>query len=140
MAGVALGVRLHRRALDRDLASGIAGWRSPAHAARVRQLTHPKHRRRVAHALEHLLWAAATPRAQLARGAVAPCRVSVAATAGQIMSLAGRLRSDEPVAAAGVARLEALLTDGAGPVYADGRAEALAGALNLAAQWLDAGE
>jgi hypothetical protein len=70
MAGVVLGVRLHRRALDRDLAAGIAGWRSPAHAA----------------------------------------------------------------------RLEALLTDGAGPLYRDGRAEALAGALTVAGQWLDAGE
>ena len=39
MQAVALGARLHRRSLDRDLACGIAAWRSPAHAARVAQLT-----------------------------------------------------------------------------------------------------
>jgi hypothetical protein len=140
MAPAALGVRLHRRAIDRDLASGIASWRSPAHAVRVRQLTHPRHRHRVAAALDHLLWAAAAPRSQFAHGAIAPCRASIRATAGQIRELSSRLRSDEPVAAAGVARLEALLCDGGGPVYAQGRAPALASALDLAAQWLDAGE
>ena len=140
MVAVVLGARLHRREIDRDLASGIAAWRSPAHAARVRQLTEPKHRRRVAAALDHLLWAATAPRAMLAHGAIAPCRGSVRATAGQIRTLAARLRSDEPVAAAGVARLEALLADGAGPVYADGRADALAGALTMAGRWLDVEE
>jgi hypothetical protein len=140
MAVIALDVRLHRRSLDRDLASGIAAWRSPAHAARVRQLTAPRHRRRLADSLDHVLWEAAAPRAQLAHAAITPCRASVEATAGQIRSLAGRLRSDEPIGAAGVARLEALLSDGAGPLYAAGRTEALAAALTLAAQWLDAGE
>ena len=33
MRTAALGARLHRRSLDRELACGIAAWRSPAHAA-----------------------------------------------------------------------------------------------------------
>lgn len=136
MDTVALGARLHRRSLDRDLACGIAAWRSPAHAARVAQLTHPRHRRRLADALEHLLWAASAPRSVQARGAIAPCRASIEATAGQIRWLANRLRSDVPVTAAGVIRLGALLSDGAGPVYTPGKADALDNALAMAMRWL----
>ena len=137
MSAVALEARLHRRELDRDLASGIAPWRSPAHAARVAQLTRPRHRRRLADALDHLLWAAAAPRYLLAPGAIVPCRASVRATAGQISWLAHRLRSDAPVAAAGIVRLEALLSDGAGPAYAPGYASALDSALATARAWLE---
>jgi len=140
MQTAALGARLHRRSLDRDLACGIAAWRSPAHAARVAQLTNPRHRRRLAEALEHVLWAAAAPRSAQAHGAIPPCRASIEATADQLRGLAARLRSELPVAAAGIARLEALLSDGAGPVYAPGGAVALANALTMAARWLEAGE
>jgi hypothetical protein len=137
MQAVALGARLHRREIDRDLASGIAAWRSPVHSARVAQLTSARHRRRLADALDHLLWAAAAPRYMQAPGAIVPCRASVAAAAGQIRWLANRLRSDAPVAAAGVVRLEALLCDGGGPVYAPGRADALDDAFTMAGRWLD---
>jgi len=137
MHAVALGARLHRRSLDRDLACGIAAWRSPAHAAREAQLTDRRHRRRLADALDRLLWAASAPPSMQAWGAIAPCRGSVRATAGQIRWLAARLRSDDPVAAAGVVRLEALLSDGVGPVYAPGQARELDNALTIAARWLD---
>jgi hypothetical protein len=100
MQTVALGARLHRRSLDRDLACGIAAWRSPAHAAREAQLTSARHRRRLAE------W----------------------------------LRSDAPVAAAGVVRLDALLADGAGPIYSPGNTDALHHALITVARWLDVGE
>jgi hypothetical protein len=137
MQTVTLGARLHRRSLDRDLASGIAAWRSPAHAAREAQLTSAKHRRHLADALEHVVWAATAPRWQRTAGAVVPCRASIMATAAQIRWLAGRLRSDLPVAAAGVVRLEALLCDGAGPVYRPGQTDALDCALTMAARWLN---
>jgi hypothetical protein len=140
MQTVALGARLHRRSLDRDLACGIAAWRSPAHAAREAQLTSARHRRRLADALDHLIWAAMAPPAQLAAGAVVPWRPSIKASAGQIRRLAERLRSDAPVAAAGVVRLDALLADGAGPVYSPGKTDALHHALITAARWLDVGE
>jgi hypothetical protein len=136
----ALGARLHHRSLDRDLATGIAVWRSPEHAARASQLTSVRHRRRLAASLDNIVSAAALPPSQRARGAVPPCRASVAATRVQIRSLAERLRSDAPVGAAGLVRLEALLCDGAGPVYTRGHADVLAGALAMAARWLDVEE
>ena len=104
------------------------------------QLTSRRHRRRLAAALDNLVSAAALPPSQQARGAVPPCRASVAATRDQIRSLAERLRSDAPVGAAGIVRLEALLCDGAGPVYTRGHADVLAGALAMAARWLDVEE
>jgi hypothetical protein len=137
---VALGARLHHRALDRDLAAGIAAWRSPEHAARMFQLTGRRHRRRLAAALDNIVSVAALPPSQQPRGAIPPCRASVVATRGQIRSLADRLRSDTPVAAAGIVRLEALLCDGAGPVYTAGHADVLAGALAMAERWLDVEE
>ncbi len=140
MQTVALGARLHRRSLDRDLACGIAPWRSPAHAARVAQLTSAKQRRRLADAIDYLLWAAMAPAAQRAAGSIPPCRASIEATATQFCGLAMRLRSDAPVAAAGVLRLQALLADGAGPIYAPGRLDALHGALAMAQRWLDVEE
>jgi hypothetical protein len=140
MALVSLGARLHHRVLDHDLASGVAAWRSPAHAARVTQLTNRRNRRRLAAALDNVIVVASLPPFQQARGAVPPCRASIRVAADQIHELAGRLRSDSPVAAAGVIRLNALLCDGAGPVYAPGRADALAHALTTAARWLDVEE
>ncbi len=137
---VALGARLHHGSLDRDLAAGIAAWRSPEHAARTSQLTSRRHRRRLAAALDNIVSVAPLPPSQQARGAVPPCRASIAATRGQIRSLAERLRSDAPVAAAGIVRLEALLCDGAGPVYTPGHADVLAGALAMAGRWLDVEE
>ena len=133
----ALGARLRHRGLDRDLAAGIAGWRSPEHAARISQLTSVRHRRRLADALDNIVSAAPLPPWQPAQGAVPPCRASVAATRDQIRSLAERLRRDAPVAAAGIVRLDALLCDGAGPVYTPGHADVLAGALATATRWLD---
>ncbi|MGZ4346360.1 MAG: hypothetical protein ACXVFB_04065 [Gaiellaceae bacterium] len=137
---VALGARLHHRALDRDLARGIAAWRSPAHAARASQLTSRRHRRRLADALDHVLEATRLPPSCQARGVILPCRPSVRASAPQLIELAARLRSDEPVAAAGIVRLEVLLCDGAGPVYTPGHGDVLAGALSMAARWLDVEE
>ncbi|HTU96318.1 MAG TPA: hypothetical protein VMF14_10800 [Solirubrobacteraceae bacterium] len=140
MPTLALSVRLHRRSLDRDLAGGIAAWRSPAHATRVAQLTSGRHRRRLADALDNVLRVAAAPRSERPVGAVAPYRPSIEATAGQFRCLAHRLRSEEPVAAAGVVRLEALLCDGAGPIYSPGPTDALGEALTMAARWLDVEE
>ncbi|HYZ80981.1 MAG TPA: hypothetical protein VE571_06915 [Solirubrobacteraceae bacterium] len=135
-----LRARLHRGALDRDLGAGIAVWRSPEHAARASQLTSRRHRRRLADALDHVVMAVNSPIAEQAPGAVPPARSSVRASASRITALAALLRSDAPVAAAGIVRLENLLRDGAGPVYAPGPPEDLATALSLAAQWLHVGE
>jgi hypothetical protein len=137
MPALVLEVRLHRREIDRDLASGIAAWRSPAHAARVAQLTSARRRRRLADALDHVVWAATLPPPLQAHSAIPPCRASIEAAVGQIRWLSERLRSNAPVAAAGIIRLEALLSDGAGPVYAPGRSDALDEALTVTRRWLD---
>jgi hypothetical protein len=63
--------------------------------------------------------------------------VSIRATEPDIRALAARLRSGAPIAPAGVARLFALLCDGAGPVYMRGRTQALSDALRTAARWLE---
>jgi hypothetical protein len=135
---VAATARLHSHSLDRDLAAGIAARRSPAHAERARQLTRPRTRRALAASLERLLAEVQLPLAQRRGAVIPPCRRSVLASAHQIHDLAARLRSDEPVSPAGVARLNALLRDGAGPVYVDGgRSRTLSAALTMAARWLD---
>jgi hypothetical protein len=139
MATLALDVRLHRRTLDRDLAVGIGTWRSPQHAARACQLTSRRHRRRLADALDHVIDVAVTPSLH-AYAAIPLCRSSVSAAAPQIARLTTRLRSDEPIAAAGVVRLEALLSDGAGPLYAPGPPADLIVALTRVNRWLDVGE
>jgi hypothetical protein len=79
-----LDARLHAFALDHELASGIAPWRS-------------------------LL---------------------------PLLTMAGRLRSEDPVDARGVARPKILLSDGSGPCYVRIRRNALADALHEISQWL----
>jgi hypothetical protein len=135
-----LRARLHSHSLDRDFAAGIAGWRSPAHAARALYLTGPKYRKRLAQILESLLDDVRRPAGAQRLGAVPACRASIEATEPQIRALASRLRADVPLAPAGIARLHMLLCDGAGPIYVRGRATALSSALTMVAQWLDVEE
>jgi hypothetical protein len=48
-----------------------------------------------------------------------------------------QLRSDGPLDARGVARLQLLITDGFGPCYVKRRPRALTAALQTAMQWLE---
>jgi hypothetical protein len=83
----------------------------------------------LAAALEHLaLTADAPPR--LFR--TAPARASVAANRSGLLELASTLRQAGLLYARGVAILELVLIDGAGPAYTDRRGEGLARQLNLA--------
>jgi hypothetical protein len=140
LAGV--GARLRSRSLDRDLGSGVAPWRSRAHAVRYRQLTSRRHRHDLAKSLQRLLVDAHRPIADYRlTAAVPPCRTSVLAAAPQIQDLIVMLRADVPVRAEGIIRLRALLSDGAGPVYTRGRSEqVLAGTLDRIADCLRAQE
>jgi hypothetical protein len=138
---VGLSARLHSRALDRDLGTGIAPWRSPAHAVRYRQLTSHRHRRDLAKSLQRVLVDARRPIADYRlTAAVPPCRTSVLAAAPQIQALIVMLRADAPVRAEGIVRLRALLSDGAGPIYTHRRSEVLAGTLDRTADRLAAEE
>ena len=126
--------RLHRGALDRDLACGIAPWRSSAHAARALQLTGPRHRETCAEGLEQVLGDTERPRRMGSVVLADPAAVLLCAPV--IWEIVGTLRSPEPVSAEGMARLRMILCDGAGPLYAAGHADELRQALGHIARWL----
>jgi hypothetical protein len=135
---VSLRARLRHESLDRDLAGGIAPWRSPAHAARALQLTTGRRRESYALGLERVLaeierTGGISPRFS---GVVMPDPAAVILCAPTIWEIVGTLRAPAPVSAEGMARLRALLCDGAGPLYCAGNAEQLRQALEHISRWL----
>ncbi len=129
--------RLRAPSLDRELRAGCVPWRSPAHAARALQLTGDRHRRGLARSLEHLVEHAEKPPARFLSAVVPPCREQVREAMPLILAISSRLRSGEPVDGRGVARLRALLSDGAGPCYTRSQPNALALALQTVSASLD---
>jgi hypothetical protein len=130
-----LAARLRAPWLDRDLAAGVAPWRSRAHAARALQLTGDRHRRAMAHSLERLIQVADRPTFMCA--AIPPRPEQVHDALPLILAIAATLRDGAPVDASGVARLSQLLSDGGGPCYARARPGALRAALETVSQWLE---
>ena len=130
--------RLRAPSLDRQLADGTAPWRSPVHAARARQLTNDRTRRTLARSLERLVEQAETPRPPFRTAVVQPCRPQVREARPLILTIAQRLRSNAPVRVCGVARLQALLSNGAGPCYAPSHPDALNTELRAVADLLEA--
>ncbi len=122
--------------LDRELAAGVASWRSELHAARALQLTSDRNRRGLARSLERLVADTESPPAPFRGAAVPPCREQVLDALPVIRLVAARLRSGDPVHATGIARLSALLSEGAGPCYMRIKPDALTNALLDIAQWL----
>jgi hypothetical protein len=133
---VRLRARLHALSLDRELASGIAPWRSPLHAARALQLTGERNRRGLARSLERLVENAQSTRNQCRGAVVYPCREQVLEALPVLLTIAGRLRCADPIDARGIARLNILLSDGSGPCYVRIRCNALKDALQEISQWL----
>jgi hypothetical protein len=133
---VRVRARLHAPSLDRELASGIAPWRSPLHAARALALTGERNRRGLARSLERLVEQAQHPRSQYRGAVVYPCREQVLDALPALLNVAGRLRSADPIDARGIARLKILLSDGSGPCYVRIRCSALTDALQEISQWL----
>jgi hypothetical protein len=102
-------------------------------------LTGPRFRRTLAAGLDRLAADAQAPPDPYGRTAVvAPCREQIADALPTILALAARLRDREPVSEHGMATLRVLLTDGAGPCYAQSRRDALAGALSGVLESLNA--
>ena len=134
----ALRARLRAPILDRQLAAGIASWRTPVHAARALQLTSPRSRHTLAGSLERLVETADDHRGPFRGAAVQPCSEQVHEALPLILAIAVHLRSTAPVAASGVARLRALLSDGGGPCYLPSHDDALRSALEPIRQCLDA--
>ncbi len=134
---VSLRARLRHGSLDRELASGIAPWRSPAHAARALQLTSTRRRDAYAEGLERVLAETERPsRKTRYSGVVTPDPATVILCAPAIWEIVRTLRAPAPVSAEGMARLRALLCDGAGPLYCAGNAEPLRQAFEHISRWL----
>jgi hypothetical protein len=108
------------------------------HAARARQLTNDRTRRTLARSLERLVEQAETPRPPFRTAVVQPCRPQVREARPLILTIAQRLRSNAPVGVCGVARLQALLSNGAGPCYAPSHPDALITELRAVADLLEA--
>lgn len=115
--GLRLRVRLDRPELTRRLAEGAEPLASPELALRARQLTAARTVRDRVGRLERVLREAAAP----SRGVTAQAplqREAILAARPFLLNLRQRLRETENPRPAGVARVELLLTDGAGPLYA----------------------
>src|SRR2546423_10873043 len=93
---VRVRARLHAPSLDRELASGIAPWRSPLHAARALALTSDRSRRGLARSLERLVEQAQCARSQSRGAVVYPCREQVLDALPALLTIAGRPPSPDP--------------------------------------------
>jgi hypothetical protein len=134
---VSLRARVRHESLDRELASGIAPWRSPAHAARALQLTSARRRDTYAVGLERVLAETERPpRNTRFSGVVTPNAAAVILCAPTIWEIVATLRAPAPVSAEGMARLRALLCDGAGPLYCAGNDDQLRQSLEHISRWL----
>jgi hypothetical protein len=132
-----LRARLRHESLDRELASGIAPWRSPAHAARALQLTSARRRESYAAGLERVLAETERPRRSTRfSGVVMPDAAAVILCAPTIWEIVATLRAPAPVSAEGMARLGAVLCDGAGPLYCAGNDDQLRQAFEHISRWL----
>ena len=125
---VRLYVALFRLKLDRALACGEDPVTRRALAVRAGQLASPRGRAGVVTALERAFAAARAPRTLTS--AVMPDPTAIWANRSALLDLADRLRTPDSVAAAGVARILALLRDGSSPLYFPARPDLLAAELD----------
>jgi hypothetical protein len=129
--------RLRAPWLDRQFAAGIESWRSPVHAARARHLTGHHSRRMLARSLERLVEQAEEPPKRYLTAVIQPSRAGVREARPLMLTLASRLRGNDPVAPRGITTLNDLLSDGTGPVYTHGDPETLRRRLQAIEGWLD---
>lgn len=125
--GVRLRALVRRVELTRRLAEGADSGASPELALRAREITSPRVIRECVNGLERVLREAAAPSRGLT--AQAPLqREAILAARPFLLSLLDALREVERPRPAGVARVEMLLTDGTGPIYAPSSRGTLASA------------
>jgi hypothetical protein len=118
--------------LDRALRDGTDPASSRLLGARAAHLTGRPARERIAGALERLAASPDRPRVPGRFARVTPSLAAAYANRDELLQLAGILRAQAPLGAQGVAELEEVVTDGAGPAYTDARGDVLAGRLRLA--------
>jgi hypothetical protein len=103
--------------LDSELAAGESPESRSALATRATVLVRPHHRRLLAKSLTRVLSDAARPGRSIRGSRVSVARRNVLGAAGQLRELIERLLQPAPLPSRGLAALELLLTDGAGPIY-----------------------
>jgi hypothetical protein len=115
--GLRLRVRFRRWRLDHELADASPRAASEDWALRARQLAHPITCRELARSLRHLLASAEDPGAVRLSSSVPVVREVVMSWREALLGVAEHLERSTPVNARGVARVQVLVTDGAGPLY-----------------------
>jgi hypothetical protein len=114
-----LAARWRAGSLERELARGAVPESAAALALRAQQLIGPSMRAALARRLRGVLRdARRAPRVGSTR--VPPQRRAIVAAGHELERLAARLLAPDPVSARGVAQVRVLLSDGCGPLYADG--------------------
>lgn len=130
-------VALTRQALTRELAAGAPTALTPELGLRAAQLVKPRHRRQAAGALRRTIRDAHEPPMTRAYFSVIRPHAVVDAE-DSINALIGRLNSDRPVDAQGMAMLDLLLTNGtSSPLYTPAEAGALRHEITVATEALD---
>lgn len=139
-----LMARARAATLDRALAGGVPPEASAALALRAQALVRPSTRDALAHCVERLVEEAHHGHRPCTASARVPARRSAVIEATDLLQvLTAALRASAPVAARGVAQVNVLLTDGAGPLYCHGCdlrpfvLEALYELAPLGAEWGD---
>jgi len=130
-----LEARLRAAQLDRRLARGESAESSVALALRAARLVRPAARRDLARTVWRVMALAQRPPS--VRTAVRVCRPHVRAANQELLDIGERLVASGPVSAYGVARLRALLADGAGPLYQPGSPDHLGALLHQVRAALD---
>ncbi len=131
-------VCLRADSLDRRLAAGRAPETDALLALRAADLVRPAVRLRLAHGLQGILHEAASPDRYRRSILSAIARGNVRNAADLVATLIERLRSPYPVSACGMAKVNILLTDGAGPLYYPSNREQLRRAVHEAINDLEA--
>ena len=125
-----LQVMIHRIELDRQLAGGADPASSELLTIRGAQLTSERNRTRLADGLEPLIAPHSGP---VGLSSVVRPRADLRRSRAVLLALQRRLRSGEELQPGGIAVLKWLISDSAGPLYADPDPDAIASVLRLAA-------
>jgi hypothetical protein len=116
--------RVRAARLDDELARGVAPEASVALLLRAQRLIAPSTRAALAREIQRILRDALSSYVWVI-SRVTPRRREVLDAAEELEALAHRLVEPGPVSAGGVARVRLMLTDGCGPLYAQGAGERL---------------
>ena len=131
-------VCLRADSLDRRLAAGAEPETDALLALRAAVLVRPIVRLRLAHGLQGILREAASPDPYRRSMLSAVARANVRNAADLLARLIERLLAPWPVSPCGMAKVNIMLTDGAGPLYYPAKTDQLRRTIHAAIDDLDA--